>query len=168
VFTLFSPARPRDRSHYESFVPYHAALYKSVEPTSVTPFSIPARDRALHADLVVIARHALGWKDNGDAGKFDPMNAEWLALLGQFLERIERSDPEELERAREHIQELESAWAQRAGAALSVGGLRYKSTGKQHVGLLRPFEVEGPEWATLNSMRNIDVDVRMRIRGEDN
>jgi hypothetical protein len=168
VFTLFSPARPRDRSHYESFVPYHAALYKSVEPTSVTPFSIPARDRALHADLVVIARHALGWKENGDAGRFDPMNAEWLALLGQFLERIERSDPEELERAREHIQELESAWTQRAGAALSVGGLRYKSTGKQHVGLLRPFEVEGPEWATLNSMRNIDVDVRMRIRGEDN
>ena len=168
VVTMFSPSRPRDRSHYESFVPYHSALYRAGRADIGHPLRYPARNRALHAGLVVMARHARGWKENGDAGKFDPMNAEWLALLGQFLERIERSDPEELERAKEHIQELESAWTQRAGAALSVGGLRYKSTGKQHVGLLRPFEVEGPEWATLNSMRNIDVDVRMRIRGEDN
>lgn len=168
VFTLFSPARPRDRSHYESFVPYHSALYKAVEPTSVTPFSIPARARALHADLVVLARHAQGWAENDEAGKFDPANPGWLSLIGQFLERIERSDLEESDHIRQHIQELESIWTQRAGMAASAGGLRYKSTGKQHVGLLRSFENEGPEWATLNSMRNIDVEVRMRVRGEDN
>lgn len=167
VFTLFSPARPRDRSHYESFLPYHAALYKAVEPTSVTPFSIPARARALHADLVMLARHAQGWTENDQAGKFDPADPDWLSLIGQFLERVERSDPEELDQIGRHIQELESAWTQRAVTATSVGGLRYRSTGKQHVGLLRSFEDDGPEWPTLNSMRNIDVEVRMRVRGED-
>ena len=32
----------------------------------------------------------------------------------------------------------------------------------------RSFEQAGTEWPTLNSMRNIDVEVRMRIQGEDN
>ena len=39
VVTLFNAGRSRDRSHYESFVAYHAALYRQVESTSVTPFS---------------------------------------------------------------------------------------------------------------------------------
>jgi len=114
-----------------------------------------------------MARHARGWGENAEAAEFDSADAEWLSLVGQFLDRIERSAPEELDQVKEHIQELENAWSQRAGAAVSVGGLRYKSAGKQHVGLLRSFEDEGPEWATLNSMRNIDVEVRMRVRGED-
>jgi len=72
VVTMFSPSRPRDRSHYESFVPYHSALYRAVEPTSVTPFAIPARGRALHAGLVVMARHARGWEPNNAASLFSP------------------------------------------------------------------------------------------------
>ena len=56
VFTLFNSARSRDRSHYESFVAYHSALYRQVESTSVTPFSPRARDRGLHAVLVSMAR----------------------------------------------------------------------------------------------------------------
>ena len=71
VVTMFSPSRPRDRSHYESFVPYHSALYRAVEPTSVTPFAVPARNRALHAGLVVMARHARGWEPN-DAASLSP------------------------------------------------------------------------------------------------
>ncbi|MET8681107.1 helicase-related protein [Streptomyces sp. NPDC004647] len=56
VVTLFNAARSRDRSHYEGFVPYHSALYRQVESTSVTPFSSRARDRALHAVFVGLAR----------------------------------------------------------------------------------------------------------------
>lgn len=56
VVVLFNAARSRDRSHYENFIAYHSALYRQVESTSVTPFSPRARDRALHAVLVGMAR----------------------------------------------------------------------------------------------------------------
>ncbi|MGW1886540.1 helicase-related protein [Streptomyces sp. NPDC001970] len=56
VVTLFNAARSRDLSHYEDFVAYHSALYKQVESTSVTPFAARARDRALHAVFVGLAR----------------------------------------------------------------------------------------------------------------
>ncbi|MFD4139565.1 helicase-related protein [Streptomyces sp. NPDC058572] len=56
VVTLFNAARSRDLSHYEDYVAYHSALYKQVESTSVTPFAARARDRALHAVFVGLAR----------------------------------------------------------------------------------------------------------------
>src|SRR5206468_12798351 len=56
VVVLFNSARSRDRSHYESFLSYHSALYRQVEATSVTPFSPRARDRGLHAVLIALAR----------------------------------------------------------------------------------------------------------------
>ncbi|MCZ9337437.1 hypothetical protein NGM37_06545, partial [Streptomyces sp. TRM76130] len=40
VVTLFRSGRARDRSHFETFRGYHEALYRSVEPTSVTPWSL--------------------------------------------------------------------------------------------------------------------------------
>ena len=131
VFTLYSPARPRDRSHYESFIPYHSALYKAVEPTSVTPFSIPARNRALHADLVVLARHAKGWRANTDAGSFSALDDEWAVLVERFLERSGLADAGELDRIRQHIEELEEQWGQRATMAESSGGLRYRAAGQR-------------------------------------
>ena len=54
VFTVYNSARSRDRSHFETFLPYHSALYRRVEATSVTPFSPRARERALHAVFVIL------------------------------------------------------------------------------------------------------------------
>ena len=56
VFVLYRPGRPRDKSHYEQFRLYHSRMYCNVEPTSVTPFSAPVRERALHAIMVGIMR----------------------------------------------------------------------------------------------------------------
>jgi hypothetical protein len=62
VVVLYGQSKPRDRSHYERFRPYHQRLYAEVEPTSVTPFSPPAVDRALHGLIVAMVRQ-LGLQD---------------------------------------------------------------------------------------------------------
>jgi len=57
VVTLLNIHKPRDRSHYERFETYHASFYRTVEATSVTPYSPRALDRALAAALVAWCRH---------------------------------------------------------------------------------------------------------------
>lgn len=83
IVTLYSPSKPRDRSHFEKFRSYHERLYAQVEPTSVTPFSPPAVDRALHAVLVGYARQV---GDTYLAKSPYPFPAE---LLDQFRHVIE-------------------------------------------------------------------------------
>jgi hypothetical protein len=59
VVTVYNPSKPRDRSHFEHFRSYHQSIYRWVEPTSVTPFAVPVRDRALHALAVTLVRYLL-------------------------------------------------------------------------------------------------------------
>lgn len=59
IVTLYNSNKVRDRSHYESFKTWHQSLYREVEGSSVTPFAARARDKALHAALVVLARHMI-------------------------------------------------------------------------------------------------------------
>jgi hypothetical protein len=167
VFTLYSPSKPRDRSHYETFVPYHMALYRFVEPTSVTPFSVPARTRALHAGLVVLARHARGWVDNTDAAGFDAADPQWAALIEAFLQRVESADQDERFNVERHLRQMEGFWSGLADRAGEQGGLRYRSAGKGRFGLLRRYQEAGPGWPTLDSMRSVDVEVRMSVKGAD-
>lgn len=56
VFVLFNPYKPRDLSHYENFIGFHSTMQKHVEPSTLTPFSIPAYRRALHAVLIAMIR----------------------------------------------------------------------------------------------------------------
>jgi hypothetical protein len=167
VVTLYSPSKPRDRSHYESFLAYHSALYRYVEPTSVTPFSVPARARGLHAGLVVLARHALGLAENTQAADFDSADQDLGDLVEEFLRRVTVADPSERENVERHLSELEAEWMRLVDQARPSGGLRYSGSGRQQVALLHRFNQLGPGWPTLDSMRSVDTEVRMRVRGED-
>jgi hypothetical protein len=64
VVTILNPNKPRDRSHFERFAAYHESFYRSVEATSVTPFSPRALDRALAAGLCGKGRadKHFGWR----------------------------------------------------------------------------------------------------------
>ena len=71
AFTMYDGSKSRDRSHYEQFMGYHESFYKHVEPTGVTPFSKPARDRALHAIVVALLRQLVPeLTPENAAGKF--------------------------------------------------------------------------------------------------
>ena len=54
AFAMYDGSKSRDRSHFEQFKPYHESFYKYVEPTGATPFSKPARERALHAVVIAL------------------------------------------------------------------------------------------------------------------
>ena len=56
VVTIFSVHKHRDRSHYERFHYYHETFYRTVEATSVTPFSPRALDRGLAGAVLGLAR----------------------------------------------------------------------------------------------------------------
>jgi len=59
VLALLNAHKPRDRLHYEAFRQFHAAFYRAVEATSVTPWAARAMDRALAAVVVAAARHLI-------------------------------------------------------------------------------------------------------------
>jgi hypothetical protein len=75
VVTILNVHKPRDRSHYERFPAYHHSFYRSVEATSVTPFSPRALDRGLAGTLVALARQ-------GHAPMTPPRGA--AAILSEF------------------------------------------------------------------------------------
>lgn len=170
VITMYSPTKPRDRSHYESFVAYHDALYRWVEPTSVTPFALPSRERALHAAIVIVARHAAGLSDNADAQRFDPETPVMRHLLEQLRERMAAAEPAEADAIRTHLEGLTAEWAERAKRARDrkTDPLVYSpNSGKQFEPLLRGFESrETRGWRTLNSMRNVDSQSLIYVKGE--
>lgn len=170
VIAMYSPTKPRDRSHYESFVAYHDALYRWVEPTSVTPFALPARERALHAAVVILARHAAGMAANGAAEQFDPTIEPMKSLIAWLLERMARAEPAEAAATARHVEKLVDQWAARAARSRKKQGspLVYDgSGGPQFEPLLCTFENPvGQAWRTLNSMRNVDSQSLIWVNGE--
>jgi hypothetical protein len=125
VVTVLNSGRSRDRSHYEAFKGYHSALYRQVDSTSVTPFSPRARDRALHAVLIALARLTIpGLADNEDAGAVHHHRAELELLVAQIVERVKKVDPEALESVEEELQGIIAGWEQRASI---VSELKYSS-----------------------------------------
>ena len=74
VTTVYNWTRPRDISHYERFRSYHSALYRHVEPTSVTPFSSRARDKGLAGVLASLVRQGdPEMASESGAGRFRPV-----------------------------------------------------------------------------------------------
>jgi len=154
IVTLLSPTKPRDRSHYERFIAYHQSIYREVEPTSVTPFAPPARERALHAILVALVRHGLGLNGNEQAGRFND-GIPGLDKIVDFIKaRILIVDERELTPSIDELTDLIRSWS---GTAEEYSSLAYESKHKSKKALLRPAGSNFMEgWDTLNSLRNVD------------
>ncbi len=167
IVTMYAATKPRDRSHYESFLPFHGALYRHVEPTSVTPYSVPSRQRALHAALVILIRHGAGLGANDAAARFRVDDPEVQRCIDLLSRRIRRIDPYEAAAADIQLRKLAErweGWAQKSHAAGRL--LYYNASGtRQHDALLADFGSDNDGWETLHSMRNVDRQCTIKVLG---
>ena len=109
VFVVYNPSKPRDKSHYENFVRYHSRMYCNVEPTSVTPFSAPLRERALHALVIGILRLERDKAFNEDPPRLP--NEDAINRVKDIIaSRIKNTDPDELQDAMKHIDYIIDRW----------------------------------------------------------
>ncbi|MFI1531134.1 helicase-related protein [Streptomyces griseus] len=172
VVTYFNVTRPRDRSHYETFIDYHRALYRYVEPASVTPWSPPARRRALHAALVILVRHRLGLAAENQAGRITGHRDEAERIADALAERAAaaergttRADAVRAD-VRTELGYLLDTWYRQARTATTEGkDLYYRSQGKGQHNLLKNFEQRYGLWETLNSMRSVDRECQITVTG---
>ena len=169
IIALYSPAKPRDRSHYEQFKSYHQKLYQLVEPTSVTPGSAPALERALHASMVILIRHGdVSMKANANARDFDKENQIIKPLLADFKNRlinIYEGDLYKYERSiiESHIDSVIKSWTNWTAHDLYYKGGKDKSVHS----LLIDFSKKNDNnsgFRTMHSMRNVDSEVQVRIK----
>jgi hypothetical protein len=158
VVTNYNPFKPRDRSHFESFRSFHENAYKFVEATSVTPFSIPVCERAIHALAVSLARFRYPeLRDTPVRG----VAARRAAIVKTIVERIKIVAPDELGRATAILDRFLNDWERRKPQY--YGGIG----GQQDDPLLWPagkpirpdIAYLGPSLKqTPSSMRNVDAE----------
>ena len=68
VIDLLDANRARDKSHFEHFIPFHQAFYKSVEPVSLTPFTENTLEKMLTSIMITYVRHKVpGMASNNSA-----------------------------------------------------------------------------------------------------
>ena len=165
VLTVLNAAKPRDRSHFETFLGWHSCLYKDVEATSVTPFASRSRDRALHAALVAMVRH-------GSKNMLKKPNLKNAPndLLSEVIEEIERRvisiDPSEKNGCAEELDDLLQNWEDRDPVA-------YSNPFKPNTSLLISADINAQRkasgrlpataWPTMNNMRSVEATTRFRM-----
>ena len=166
VVSLFSPVRPRDRSHYEDFRAYHESLYRFVEPTSVTPYALPARLRTLHAAMVAIVRHGLAieWSVNDGAKKIDLQSPDFLNAMALFKKKIKASDQNEYLNVFNLLDQRIDEWSQFINSGVALLYDR-KSAGHQFNSLLKTHgsSIAGSAWPTMMSVRNVDGETPISV-----
>lgn len=168
VIALYSPAKPRDRSHYENFVGYHESIYRFVEPTSVTPGSERALERAVHAAITIAVRYTVAKMNSGKkAGSFDPSDPEISEVLKALKDRLLRTYEDALsyrierQQIEDHFDQFVDHWAT---LAQNNEELHYEIKSPPPNRLLKRFDddrLDGSR-ATMTSMRGVDLEIPMR------
>ena len=170
VFTLYNQNRSRDRSHFESFRQYHQAIYRFVEPTSVTPYSFKCRERALPGLLIGTARHILGMKGPDEILEFE---TEIYKKLENYISQVEKASLSHDARSeiKTQIDLIIKKWkkivedAEGAQKQIEWGSIIPKG---ENIALLEVFgQVDDPDdydrIGMMTSMRNVDSNATIRV-----
>jgi hypothetical protein len=186
VVTLLNIHRPRDRSHYERFEIFHQSFYRTVEATSVTPFSPRALDRGLAGTLVALSRlgHAPMTPPKGATEILHERNA--LDFVVQVISDrasshavLEAAEAEALRQGvRDRVRNLLDVWSRIAHDYQSQGTtLQYNPA---EAGAAKPLlhDFLDPELKLMHprhknfranrSMRDVEPSVNLWLRTMDN
>lgn len=164
VVVNYNPSKPRDRSHFERFRQYHESIYRHVEPTSVTPFALPVRERALHALVIALVRL---W------GPSSIMQSPTGSLDSALIDRVTRAivdrvilaEPDEAAGTETMINAIFSRWqnlpASRYGSFGNMDEepvpLMYQTGSKSY------FSWNDRSYETPNNMRSVDKDCEAKM-----
>jgi hypothetical protein len=172
VVVIYGQTKPRDRSHYERFRSYHQRLYAQVEPTSVTPFSPPAVDRALHGLVVALVRQ-LGRKgQEADTPDPFPLSAGSdlrLKIEEVIRDRVRAIAPDEEASVMSKLKLRLDQWS--AWKPAEYGDF---SRTPEHPPLMHPAgrtelaQWGGRSWATMSSLRNVDASCEADLTAQYN
>jgi hypothetical protein len=155
AITLLDPNRAREKSYFEHFINFHSAFYKCVEPISITPFTENTIDKMLTTAFVTYIRNKIPAMAQDDAARyFEKVKADEFI---DFIKNRFSDNPEITSYFMSSLNHLIDDWQNRA----SLGSkLTYKAL------LKRPTERQdnGVDWATMQSMREIDTDTFVEIK----
>lgn len=167
VVSLFSATKPRDRSHYEDFRNYHESIYRHVEPTSLTPYALPARERTIHAAIVALVRHTTRFFANTSAKDVDFNDKSLREVIEDLCTTMTLADPSEEEGIRELVTLRLSEWRDRSETGRSLVYERLMA-GHAFESLLYQYgkPPAGSLWPTMMSVRNVDSEVGVKITRE--
>jgi hypothetical protein len=165
VVAVLNAAKPRDRSHFETFTGWHSSLYRDVEATSVTPFASRSRDRALHAALVAMIRH--GHDSMAARPDLSVAPDEFLsAVFEEIQRRVSAIDPRETHACTLELDERLGNWQGRAPTY-------YLSPRQLNKALLISADLNAQRrasgrlpaeaWPTMNNMRSIEATTLFRL-----
>jgi hypothetical protein len=154
VFTIYNCSKPRDRSHFEHFQEYHSKIYSKVEPTSVTPFSAPARERALHAILVGLIRF---YSEQSRTSPRPYPALEVIERVKQIIyDRVDLIDEVEHEKTLELIEEKLEYWRNELPLIYGSFGQMTNIPLMYPAGTSPSEDIKARAWSTPTSMRNVD------------
>jgi hypothetical protein len=162
VVTLLSPAKPRDRSHAEQFKSFHQSIYKFVEPTSVTPFSIPVVERALHALIVTLTRY---WSDDENSRfPVPPASSLEERIRVEIIQRVSNVDKREVDAVTRIMDEFFEEWNRLPPAIWGNFNPNSDTVPLMYPSGQHPYE----EWddraiPTPSSMRNVDASCNAKV-----
>ncbi|WP_168699376.1 helicase-related protein [Gordonia paraffinivorans] len=180
VVVAFNGQRSRDISHYESFIPFHRALYREVEATTATPFAARARDRGAHGTLVAAVRMLIpGLRADRSAPMVSQFREDIEAVIAALVARAaEVSTDDESRSLRAQLEDLVNRWQDAVAGSLveRYGSLRpprarpvegdhplLTTVGGAHSDA-SSFPVRTPPWPTLSSMRDVDAETNLYVK----
>lgn len=181
VCTLYNSSRSRDRSHYETFQSYHENMYRYVEASSVTPFSVPALTKAVAGVIVAMLRN-VNEELSGDQTPINILNHEEQLdeIIHYLMERIRNSEDQKYrlysKDAERILLEFKNSWLDIARDAESSDGeesvteyYRFKTKTNEFKGklLLRSFDdtsFHNEAMRVMGTMRNVEDTAYMEIQ----